>query len=68
MLKSNKQTRRSRKAIQKRWKQAKGSEEVVFESSDAELDEFDESWFGTFWIEGKRTHFDSNKITDGMQA
>ena len=68
MLKSNKRTRRSRKAIQKRWKQAKGSEEVVFESSDAELDEFDKSWFGTFWIEGEETRFDSDEITDGMQA
>ena len=68
MPKSNKRTRRSQKAIQKRWKQAKGSEEVVFESSDAELDEFDESWFGTFWIEEEETRFDSDEIMDGMQA
>jgi hypothetical protein len=44
MLYNNKlSNKRTRQSIKKRWKQAKGSEEVVFELSDAESDEFDES-------------------------
>src|SRR6266540_6768544 len=68
MPKLNKRTRQSQDAINKRWKQAISSEEGVLEISDAEPDKFDESLFDTFWIEGEETCFDSDEVTDGMQA
>ena len=68
MPKLNKRIRQSWNAINKRWKQVISSKERVLEISNAELDKFDESWFDTFWIEGEETRFDSDEITDGMQA
>ena len=66
MPKVNKRTKQSREAIKKHWKQKKSFKEIVLELLDAEPDEFNESQFGNFWIEGKETHFDSDEIMDGM--
>jgi len=68
MPKLNKCIRQSQDAINKYWKQAISSEERVFEISNVEPDKFNESWFDTFWIKGKEIHFDSDEVTDRMQA
>lgn len=70
MPKLNKRTRQSRNAIKKRWENVKNlketeeSEKIPLELSDAEpdIDEFNESWFNTFWTEGEITCFNNNEI------
>ena len=51
MPKSNKRTRQSRDAINKRWKRAKYSEAMPTH---------------IFWIEGEDTCFDSDEFVDRM--
>jgi hypothetical protein len=84
MPKKSKRARQALEAIRKRWKKTENSDELESESVeyeaiserqvedpdeplDAEPDEYDEC-FSTFWIEGEENRFDSEEITDQLQA
>ena len=71
MPRLNKRTRQSRDAIRKRWKQVESFEEIPSpcdEPSDAEPDMIDESWISNFWMEDEEIRFDSDEVTQSLQA